>query len=193
MKVVLGLGNPGMTYHRTRHNVGFMIIQALAKRRAVSLDQRLVSKQDHRPASVCGDYLLGEETVRLVMPLTMMNESGDALRDLDIEWKDLMIVCDDVSIPLGALRMRPQGSAGGHNGLQSCLTQAQTEQISRLRVGVGSPAMPADLKDYVLSAFGAEERPVIEKIIEQAADACETWVKDGIDATMNRYNTTVQA
>jgi len=109
MKVIVGLGNPGQTYQGTRHNVGFAVIQALADRRGVSLTHRTVSPADGRPAGVFGEYEHGGETIRLLMPLTMMNESGEVLRTVEVPRQELLIVCDDVNLPLGAIRLRPQG------------------------------------------------------------------------------------
>ena len=190
MKTILGLGNPGHSFHETRHNLGFRVIQRLVERRHVAMDQRVVSSIDQRPAAVYGDYQDGAETVRLVMPLTMMNESGEALRAVEIRSEALLIVCDDVNLPLGALRLRPEGSAGGHHGLESCVSVLGTERVPRLRIGVGASEMPRDLQNFVLSRFRSTERPLAARMIEQAADACESWVKEGIEAAMNRYNKT---
>lgn len=193
MKIIVGLGNPGHTYHDTRHNVGFAVIQLLAERHGVQVVQRVTSPEDGRPAGVCGEYQEGEEAVRLLMPLTMMNESGEALRAVDVSLQHLLIVCDDVNLPLGAIRLRLQGSAGGHHGLQSCLDVLRTEQISRLRIGVGIEPLPTDLHDFVLSRFESGERPIIMGAIEQAAGACEAWVTEGMEMAMNRYNRTQDA
>lgn len=193
MKVIVGLGNPGHTYHGTRHNVGFMVIQALSERRGAAMEHRMVSPQDGRPAGVAGDYRLGAETVRLLMPLTMMNESGEALRALEVSPQDLLVVCDDVNLPLGTIRLRPQGGDGGHHGLASCLAVLGTEQVPRLRIGVGAERLPEELTDFVLAPFEPAERPVIHAAIAQAVDACEQWVTDGMEATMNRYNTVAGA
>ena len=186
--MISGLGNPGQTYHDTRHNVGFAVIQVLAERHGVHMVQRVTSPQDGRPAGVFGEYQEGEETVRLLMPLPMMNESGEALRALDVPLQHLLIVCDDVNLPLGTIRLRLSGSAGGHHGLQSCLDVLRTEEVSRLRIGVGIEPLPADLHDFVLSQFESGERPIIMRAIEQAAEACEAWVREGMEMAMNRYN-----
>jgi len=188
VKLIVGLGNPGQTYHGTRHNVGFEVIQLLALRHGIEVRQRLLSPVDGRPAGVAGDYQEGRETIRLLMPLTMMNESGEALRAVEVESQRLLLVCDDVNLPLGTIRLRPQGSAGGHHGLESCLAVLGTEDIPRLRIGVGIPALPHDLHDFVLSPFHSAEHPVVTRAIEQAAEACESWVKDGLEVAMGRYN-----
>ena len=193
MKTIVGLGNPGQTYHDTRHNAGFMVIQLLADRHHVKILNRMVSPADGRPASVSGDYQEGGETVQLLMPLTMMNESGEALRAVQVAPPDLLIVCDDANLPLGNLRLRPDGGSGGHHGLQSCLDVLGTEQVPRLRLGVGGRELPRDLRDFVLSPFQSSERPVMKHMIAQAADACEVWIKEGMDAAMNQHNRTQDA
>ena len=190
MKILVGLGNPGHTFNETRHNAGFMVVQRLAERHRVALDQRLVSRRDERPAAVYGDYADAGQAVRLVMPLTMMNESGEALTALAAPAQDLLIICDDVNLPLGAIRLKPQGSAGGHHGLISCLEALGTEAVARLRIGVGTAQLPPDLHDFVLSPVPSAERPMFKASIQQAVEACGVWVREGIDAAMNRYNTT---
>ena len=188
MNVIVGLGNPGQTYHGTRHNVGFAVVQALADRHEVQLTHRALHPVDGRPAGVFGDYEAGGKTVRLLMPLTMMNESGAALGAEAAPPEDLLLVCDDANLPLGTLRLRAEGGAGGHHGLQSCLEALGTERVPRLRLGVGAPDMPRDLTDFVLSPFGSDERPVVRRMVAQALEACEAWVTEGMAAAMNRYN-----
>ena len=188
MKVIVGLGNPGHTYHETRHNVGFMVIQALAERHHVSVRQSMVSPADQRPAAVCGDYEDGVEQVRLLMPLTMMNESGEAMRVIDAPPSNLLIVCDDVNLPLGTIRLRLHGGSGGHHGLQSCLDALGTEEIPRLRIGVGTEPLPAELEEFVLSRFSSAERPLMKQAVEQGVCACETWITEGMEMAMNRHN-----
>ena len=192
MKLIVGLGNPGQTYHDTRHNVGFLTIQRLGERHHVDVRSPVQGRDGH-PAAVFGDFELGGEQVRLMMPLTMMNESGEALRELPVERAALLIVCDDANLPLGTLRMRPQGSDGGHHGLRSCLEILGSEDVPRLRLGVGIEPLPRDLRDFVLSPFQSGERVVVKRMLEQAADACETWVTKGMDTAMNVYNRAVEA
>ena len=187
MKLIVGLGNPGHTYHDTRHNVGFAVIQHLAERRGVDIQEHFAGP-DGRPAGVYGDYRHGTETVRLLMPLTMMNESGQALRKFEVAPQAFLIVCDDVNLPLGTLRLRPAGGAGGHHGLLSCLDTLGTDEVPRLRIGVGADPLPQDLTEFVLSPFRSDERPAIRRAVEQAADACETWAVEGVDIAMNRHN-----
>ena len=192
MKLIVGLGNPGHNYHDTRHNVGFAVIQQLAQRRGVDVRQTFAGQAGH-PAGVFGDYRHGDAAVRLLMPLTMMNESGEALRGLQISVQDVLIVCDDVNLPLGQLRLRPQGGAGGHHGLESCLSALGTEGVPRLRIGVGVEPLPKALHEFVLSTFPSDARPVIRRAVEQAADACEAWATDGMDAAMNQHNSAQDA
>ena len=191
--VIVGLGNPGQTYQHTRHNAGFMVIQWLAERHDVELQQRIVNPLDGRPSAVAGTYEDGAQRVQLLMPLTMMNESGDALRAIGADTQQLLIVCDDVNLPLGALRLRPEGGAGGHHGLASCLEALGTEQVARLRLGVGGGERLDDLTAYVLSPFHSTERPLMREMIAQAAEACEIWVREGLEAAMNRHNRTPEA
>ena len=193
MNVVLGLGNPGMTYHRTRHNAGFNVIEQVARRHAVQVRNILLDPGDDRPACVYGDFQAGGAAVRLAMPLTMMNESGRALHALRADAKALLIVCDDVNLPLGTLRFRPSGGPGGHHGLASCLDVLGTDDVARLRLGVGIDPLPKDLREFVLSPYRPEERPVVEAMYAQAADACEVWIQEGLNAAMNRYNTAREA
>ena len=188
MKIIVGLGNPGQTFHHTRHNIGFMVIQRLSEHRRVPLVDRRVSPVDGRPASVSGEYQVDGQTARLLMPLTMMNESGEALRGLDVPQQDLLVVCDDVNLPLGIIRLRREGGSGGHHGLQSCLEVLGTEDVPRLRIGVGTDELPRDLEEFVLSPFLSTERPVITQAITRAAEACEQWIKEGMEIVMNRYN-----
>ena len=152
--MIVGLGNPGRNYHETRHNVGFAVIQHLAQRRGVDLRQSYTGS-DGRAAGVFGDYRHGGAAVRLLMPLTMMNESGDALHGVQVPRQDLLIVCDDVNLPLGRLRLRPGGGAGGHHGLESCLSVMGTEDIPRLRIGVGADPLPRGCMSLCYRPSGA--------------------------------------
>jgi len=152
------------------------------------MQQRIVTAEEGHPAAVTGEYREGDETVRLLMPLTMMNESGLAVKAARVAAPDVLLVCDDVNLPLGAIRLRPDGGPGGHHGLQSCLEALATEQVARLRIGVGSVPLPQDLRDFVLSPFLSTERPLLKGAIAQAVEACEAWTKEGIEMAMNQYN-----
>ena len=166
--------------------MGFLVLSRLAKKYAA----------DHwTPYSfeaIYSEYRLGDNDVRLLKPLTMMNRSGlavqAAVRDWQIPLHDLLIVCDDVNVPLGMLRLRAGGSAGGQHGLESCVEALGTEHVPRLRCGIGRTPLPNDLTDFVLSTFDRAERPQADAMIARAVEACEQWCTAGIEATMNRVN-----
>lgn len=185
MKLVAGLGNPGRQYAGTRHNVGFEVIDELAKRHGVGFEAA--------PAdAVMGKWRREGEVVLLVKPLTFMNLSGVAagqlMRYFKIDVPDLLVICDDVNLPLGRLRVRAAGSDGGHNGLRSMAEQLGTMDYSRLRIGVGRGDERRDLADHVLAGFAPEEQPGVNDAVTRAADAVECWVLDGLAKTMNVFN-----
>lgn len=185
MKLIAGLGNPGAEYRGTRHNVGFEVVDRLASRHGGGWEAAKVD-------GVIARIRLGAEAVMLLKPLTYMNLSGDAVQGLAhyfrIDTPDLLIVADDVHLPLGRLRARTSGTEGGHNGLRSVILRLGTMDFPRLRVGVGRGDSRRELADHVLSRFDADEIPGIEAAIARAADAAETFVTDGIDVVMNRFN-----
>ena len=182
MKAIVGLGNPGGEYDATRHNVGFNVVDELARRWQVRMKSW---KSVVRMATV------GDRGVLLVEPRTFMNLSGDAVQRVvafyHIAPSDVMVVVDEVNLPLGRLRLRRAGSAGGHNGLKSIVQHLGTE-FPRLRIGVGRGDLTSDLADHVLSTFERDERPAVERAIVRAADALETFISDGIETAMNRFN-----
>jgi peptidyl-tRNA hydrolase, PTH1 family len=186
MKLIVGLGNPGAKYQQTLHNIGFDVVNELARRRAVTFD---AAPADALLAKVRG---LGEDTVLLAKPLTFMNLSGRAVQDLrhyfKIEPVDLLIVTDDVNLPAGQLRARRGGSAGGHNGLKSIIELLGTDQFPRLRVGVGRGDPRQALRDRVLGRADSNERDMLAQATTEAADAVELFVTQGIAEVMNRYN-----
>jgi PTH1 family peptidyl-tRNA hydrolase len=182
MKAVIGLGNPGADYEGTRHNVGFDVIDELVRRSGVRL----------RKWKSAGDLAIaGSGGVVLAKPLMFMNASGEAVGRIGAFYKidpgDLLVVVDEVHLPLGRLRLRPSGSAGGHNGLKSVIEHVG-DGFPRLRIGVGRGDPQWDLSDHVLSRFRADERDVIERAIERAADAAEAFVAEGIGTAMNKFN-----
>ena len=185
MKLVVGLGNPGKDYRGTRHNVGFEVVDLLARRQALTFETapaEAVQARWRRP----------DETVWLAKPLTFMNLSGGAVAGLarfyKIEVPDLIVVTDDVNLPLGRLRARASGSEGGHNGLRSVAEVLGTTDYPRLRIGVGRGDMRRDLADHVLARFESDEQPGIEAAIARAADAVETWISQGLAPMMNAFN-----
>ena len=189
MTVIVGLGNPGRAYVGTRHNVGWMVVERLAARHQAVLNRRV--RRRWRVVAVAGDFKNGERVVRVFKPSTMMNRSGEALAVLRgvVAPEDVLLVCDDVNLPLGRLRLRAQGSSGGHHGLQSCFEGFGTERLARLRIGIGGGDRGADLTRVVLSTFTQEERPLLEEMTGRAVEAVETWIEKGVEVAMNRYNT----
>jgi PTH1 family peptidyl-tRNA hydrolase len=186
MKLIVGLGNPGRKYRETRHNVGFEVVEAVADRHAVAFE---ASPAEALFARARG---LGDGGTLLLKPLTMMNASGFAVSEIAryfrIAFDDILVVADDVNLPLGRLRARRGGSAGGHNGFRSIIEQLGTPEFSRLRLGVGRGDPRRDLADYVLGGFDADERQEVAEMIARAADASELFVAEGIAAVMNRFN-----
>ena len=186
MKLIVGLGNPGSEYRDTRHNVGFMVADALVDRWRVSDQWR--EKFD----ALLIKTMVGEESVILAKPLTFMNLSGQAVQALagfyKIELPDIFVVTDDVALPLGRLRARREGGAGGHNGLKSIIQSLGTQAFSRMRVGVGRGDDRRDLADHVLGRFGADERETVSAAGLRAADATEMFLSEGIERVMNAFN-----
>jgi PTH1 family peptidyl-tRNA hydrolase len=184
VKAIVGLGNPGSQYKGTRHNVGFDVIDEIARRQSVGFEsapaEALIAKW-RRP----------EEAVLLVKPLTFMNLSGQAIGELaryfKIEVTDLIVVVDEVHLPLGKLRARKRGSAGGHNGLKSVIAHLGDE-FARLRLGVGRGADQRNMADHVLSRFEKDEMAEVERMTARAADAAEMFITSGIEAVMNAFN-----
>jgi len=185
VKLIVGLGNSGARYEETRHNVGFKVLDRLAKRHASEVEWGVKNS-----LSLSADWK--SQDTRFLWPQTMMNRSGEALQDVLQDWdvkpSDMLIVCDDVNLPLGTLRLRASGGPGGHHGLESCLAQLGTEDVPRLRIGVGRASMPRDLDGFVLSPFDREERPQVDEALARAVEACEVWIEEGIHAAMNRTN-----
>jgi PTH1 family peptidyl-tRNA hydrolase len=185
VRIIAGLGNPGSEYEGSRHNVGFLVIAGLAKERSIRLE------------AGPGDFMAGRgrmegADVLLVMPLTYMNLSGGAIARV-LEWTgaaidDVLVVCDDVNLPLGQLRMRASGSAGGHNGLASIISTLGSEAFARLRVGVGPPEANEDLADYVLDRFAADEAEAVDEMLERARAAVRELLRNGIGEAMTLYN-----
>ena len=180
-RLVVGLGNPGRNYAGTRHNVGFLVVEELARRAASSFS--LDTRWD---ANVC---LCGGRA--LMKPETFMNLSGEAVgeytRYFKLSHDDVLVILDDASLPLGQLRLRKSGSAGGHNGLESVLIHLGTELVPRLRVGIGSPDGRA-LHDHVLGRFSDEEKGAVAEAVSRAADAFEFANAHGLEAAMNQFN-----
>jgi PTH1 family peptidyl-tRNA hydrolase len=184
MKIVIGLGNPGLKYAGTRHNVGFDVVDYLAKGKGASSFREKFE-------SFVAELKEGDETVLLMKPLTFMNLSGRALRAAADFYKlpveQVLVVCDDFNLPLGKLRIRAKGSHGGQNGLRNIQDQLGTDAYARLRIGVGQPAV-GEAVDFVLSKFKPGERAAADDAVANAASAALVWVRSGLEVCMNRFN-----
>lgn len=183
MKIVVGLGNPGREYQATRHNLGFIVVDALFRRLNGS-------QLRSRFRSELAEATLNGEKVIMVMPQTYMNLSGVAVREV-AHWyrvppEDILIILDDLDLPFGTHRLRGRGSAGGHNGLGSIIEQLGTDEIPRLRVGIGRSRATA--RAQVLSRFTPEETKELPAIVERAVDCCEIWLREGLIPAMNACN-----
>ena len=183
MKLIVGLGNPGTEYEKTRHNVGWMVVDAFAKKFRMDVSR-------HEKSAHTGTGRVAGGSVMVAKPLTYMNLSGDAVRLLVNAYldstQDLMVVYDDIDLPLGKLRIRPNGSAGTHNGMRSIIAELQTENFPRLRVGIGQGE--GKLRDYVLDEFSADEQPVIDRAIGRAVDALVLFCRGDLRRAMNEFN-----
>ncbi|MDD5731043.1 MAG: aminoacyl-tRNA hydrolase [Candidatus Omnitrophica bacterium] len=186
MKLIVGLGNPGRTYAGSRHNVGSLIVKQLAKVYKCPL------KRDAGAHSFTGKADIEGEAVILALPVTYMNLSGFAVKLLVKKHKigpgDLLVICDDLDLELGRIKIRPDGSSGGHRGLESVMENLGSKEFARLRVGIGRPGGNAEVTDYVLSSFQAEEKQGLEEAVEKACSCSAAWVKNGISKSMDIYN-----
>ncbi len=185
MKLIVGLGNPGREYELTRHNIGFMAIDELARRWNISLNEQKFK-------GVFGAGFVNGEKVILLKPLTYMNLSGESIRPLmdyyKIDVEDFVVLYDDLDIPVGKLRLRMKGSAGGHNGVKSTISHLGTQEFQRIRMGIDRPKNGMKVVDYVLGRFTSEEIPDVNHSIEKAADACEEWLNKPFLQIMNTFN-----
>jgi PTH1 family peptidyl-tRNA hydrolase len=185
MRLVVGLGNPGERYRRTRHNIGFMVIDALGARAGVRRGRT-------EAEAWVAEADVADERVLLVKPQTFMNRSGQAVEPLLRRYGagpvDLLVVLDDVALELNQLRIRERGSHGGHNGLRSLIESLGSEEFPRVRVGVRRGESPADLADYVLSGFAVDEVLIVQEMVGRACDAVGCFVREGAQTAMNRFN-----
>lgn len=190
--IVIGLGNPGTQYAKTRHNIGFMVLDRLAEEHRVSWDKGVLKN------SLLGKVRSSEFSRRmlLVKPRTYMNRSGrsagEVIRKFEISPGDLTVVYDDLNLPLGMIRLRSKGSAGGHNGIKSIMEVLGTDEFQRVRLGIGIPDSPALWHDFVLSRFGRDEMAEVEEMVSNAREAIETICQDGFLMAMNTYNKKVK-
>jgi PTH1 family peptidyl-tRNA hydrolase len=186
MKLIVGLGNPGPEYERSRHNIGWMVVDAFARKFRIAVDK-------HEKSAMTGEGRVAGGSVKVAKPLTFMNLSGEAVRLLvnaTVEsTDDLMVVYDDIDLPLGKLRIRTYGSAGTHNGMRSVVASLATERFPRLRCGVrGERHDEVQLRDYVLDDFTPEEMPVVEGMIGRAVDALVLFCRDDLRRAMTEFN-----
>lgn len=184
-RLIVGLGNPGPAYLRTRHNVGFMAAGRLSQRWKTPVGRKGCS-------ALFGEGEFSEQPVGLAMPQTFMNSSGEAVACLLKRWKlepqALLVVCDDVALPLGMIRLREKGTAGGNMGLNSIIETLGTTEFARLRVGIKAGPTGKDLAKFVLAKFDAKEEEALEQGLGLAVEACEMWISHGLAAAMNRFN-----
>jgi PTH1 family peptidyl-tRNA hydrolase len=183
VKLIVGLGNPGKQYEETRHNVGFRVVDVLGRRWNIDL----TAERFH---GWFGSGSIRDQKVILLKPTTFMNRSGQAVlaagRFYRLVLADLLVVLDDIALPLGRIRVRPDGSAGGQKGLVDIINRLGSDAFSRVRIGIGQPL--GDASSYVLSRFGGDEESEATRAIERAADASECWIVEGPEAAMNAYN-----
>jgi len=184
MKVIVGMGNPGKRYAATRHNIGFAVVDSLA-------ESPNAERFRERFQAEIAELRENGETILLIKPLTFMNLSGQAVRQImdfyQVALPDLLVVCDDINLPLGKLRFRAKGTHGGHNGLRDIQNHLGTNEYPRLRIGVDAPDSD-DAVDHVLGRFRPVELPLIEEAISKAVQAVALWWKEGIGECMNQYN-----
>ena len=175
MFLIAGLGNPGREYENTRHNIGYMLIDALAEKYGISV-------RDIKNKALTGKGIICGQKVILIKPLTYMNLSGESIET------EVLVVSDDISLPPGLIRVRKKGSAGGHNGLKNIILHLGTENFQRVRIGVGEKPKGYDLADYVLGHFDRQEQPLIREGIEKAVTAVELMLSGETDQAMNEFN-----
>lgn len=185
VKFVVGLGNPGRQYQSTRHNIGFMVLKELRRRWEPGEGKR----KFHARVWAAN---VGGQRVLLAGPRTFMNRSGQTVAEMTAFYKAgaeaVLVVLDDVALPTGQIRARASGSAGGHNGLNDIIKTLGTNQLARVRIGIGAPPEKMDSADYVLGRFQADEKPVIADAVKRAANAVEDWISKDITYVMNHYN-----
>ncbi len=186
MKLIVGLGNPGLRYSNTRHNVGFMAVKALAKKSGKGF------KKEANTFSLTCASEIGANRVLLALPLTYMNLCGNSVKALlkkhGIANKDLLVVCDDIDLELGRIKIRPKGSGAGHNGLKSIIAMLGTDEFARLKIGISRPQERYEVSDYVLCAFNRKENTRLKETLARAIECAGFWASNSITETMNTFN-----
>lgn len=187
MKCIVGLGNPGKKYKSTRHNIGFMVIEELLHRH-----QWGPLKEDKFKGKYALEHYDQGEKVILLQPQTYMNLSGESIRPLidyyNVKLEEVLVIYDDLDLPIGKIRLRQKGGHGGHNGIRSTIDHLGTKEFKRLRIGVGRPTGPAPVVDYVLGSFSKEQQEDAIISVKEAADACDAWLKKPFIDVMNEFN-----
>ncbi|MGH7887472.1 MAG: aminoacyl-tRNA hydrolase [Candidatus Binatia bacterium] len=185
MKLIVGLGNPGKRYQGTRHNVGFLVIDRLAQQKHIEFSKRVCD-------ALIGEWFRGGETMVLARPQSFMNRSGEAVTGLLAEYRgtadDLVVVYDDLDLPFGRIRIRPQGSAGGHRGMRSIQEHLGGAPFCRIRVGIGRPAEGVDPADYVLEPFSVTEQEGLGEYLDRAAASLDCLLAEGVERAMGQFN-----
>ena len=185
MKIIVGLGNPGIKYAGTRHNTGFSVVIGISDKYGIPFNKKECK-------SVTGHGIIAGEKVVIAQPQTYMNLSGEAVQELlhfyKCSSKDLIVIYDDVEFDVGRMRIRAKGSAGGHNGIKDIIEKIGTDEFDRIKVGVGRKPAGWDLADHVLSGFPSEELPLMRETVDRAVDACEEIITNGAASAMNKYN-----
>ena len=183
MKLIVGLGNPGKKYEHTRHNMGFDVVDLFSELSQIDIDKESFK-------GMVGRGKIFDEDIFLLKPQTFMNLSGESVKEIvsyfKIDVNDILVIYDDMALPVGSIRLRPSGSSGGHKGMQNIIDNLGTQNIKRIRVGIGEPIY--DTIDFVLSKPTKEEKPLIDEAIEKAADAIRDILKTNFDIAMTRYN-----
>ena len=186
MKIIVGLGNPGKEYEYTRHNLGFLVVTLLAQQNSLKFLKSSVTQ------ALTAEGKIGHQEGVLLLPWTYVNNSGSAVSQImahkEISPENILVVCDDLNIDFGQIRLRSQGSGGGHNGLASIIEKLNTKNFSRLRMGIGSPLKKEETVDFVLGEFSSNEKKALGDFIQKAADGCLLWLTEGIHQAMGQYN-----
>jgi len=186
MKLIVGLGNPGAEYALTRHNIGFLVLEKFVRAHNMKF------KTSKRFNALIEERQIGKEKVFFAMPQTFMNLSGHSVRPilnwLKIAASDMLVIMDDITLPFGAIRIKPKGSSGGHNGLNSIIDSISTQEFPRMRLGILGRKNIKGLSNYVLDKFTKTEQKSLPDILDSASQACECWISQGVNAAMNRYN-----
>lgn len=185
-RAIVGLGNPGPKYTKTRHNLGFLVLARLAERNGLKITESKESK------ALCAFGSVAGQECHLLWPLTFMNLSGRAVKPFadkqQIPLENILVVCDDLNLDFGVMRIRRDGGDGGHNGLASILESLTSDKFPRLRIGIGAPRRKDDTVDFVLEEFSKSEWKSLEAIVDKACECCEAWLTQDIEQVMNQFN-----